>query len=153
MLPGFHTPAEHGLSDKEKNPGGLDVFLSTCGLMATGSRTILLSRWRTGGKTSVDLMRELAQELPQSGAAQAWQRSVLLCTEARLAPEQEPRVSLGPKAGMTSSSHPFFWAGYLLVDTGLRPASDPPKDAPAGDAAGAAPKPPAAGAAKPPAMP
>ena len=91
MLPGFHTPAEHALSDKEKHAGGMDVFLSTCGLMATGSRTILLSRWRTGGKTSFDLTREFAQELPQTSAAQAWQRSVLLCTETPLVPDQEPR--------------------------------------------------------------
>ncbi len=124
ILPGFHTAAEHGLSDKEKNPAGMDVFLSTCGLMAAGSRTVLLSRWRTGGKTSFDLVREFAQELPQTTAAHAWQRSVLLCKEAPLAPDQEPRVSLGTGAGAMNGSHPFFWSGYLLVDTGLAPPSD-----------------------------
>jgi CHAT domain-containing protein len=133
MLPGYHTPAEHGLSDKEKNPAGMDVFLSTCGMMATGSRTILLSRWRTGGKTSFDLVREFAQELPQTTAARAWQRAVLLCTEAPLAPDQEPRVSLGVGAAAAApmtGSHPFFWSGYLLVDTGVAPPGERSDPAP-----------------------
>src|SRR5262249_1612903 len=95
ILPGYHTPAEHGLSEKEKekHPGGMDVFLSTCGMMATGSRTILLSRWRTGGKTSFDLVREFAQELPRRSPAEAWQRSVLLGSEMPLVPDEEPRVA------------------------------------------------------------
>jgi tetratricopeptide (TPR) repeat protein len=130
ILPGFHTPAEHGLSDKEKNPAGMDVFLSTCGMMASGSRTILLSRWRTGGKTSFDLVREFAQELPQTTAAHAWQRSVLLCSEAPLVPDQEPRVSVSPGGGAISGSHPFFWSGYLLVDTGVRPPGEDTNPAP-----------------------
>jgi tetratricopeptide (TPR) repeat protein len=131
ILPGFHTPAEHGLSDREKNGSidGMDVFRSVCGLMAAGSRTILLSRWRTGGKTSFDLTREFAQELPQSSASQAWQRAVLLCTEAPLVPDQEPRVAWAAGAGAINASHPFFWSGYMLVDTGIQPpaaATDPP---------------------------
>ncbi len=130
ILPGFHTAAEHALSEKEKHPAGMDVFLSTCGLMAGGSRTILLSRWRTGGKTSFDLVREFAQELPQSSAAQAWQRSVLLCKEAPLAPDQEPRVALGEGGGAMNGSHPFFWSGYLLVDTGVTPTGEAPAAAP-----------------------
>jgi CHAT domain-containing protein len=131
MLPGFHTAAENGLSDKHS--AGADVFLSTLGMMATGSRTILLSRWRTGGKTSFDLVREFAQELPQTSAAAAWQRSVLLCTESPLVPDQEPRVATAAGAGAMNASHPFFWSGYMVVDTGIQPAapaSDPaPKPA------------------------
>ena len=42
---------------------GNEVFLSVCGLMANGARTMLLSRWRTGGQTSFDLVREFIQEL------------------------------------------------------------------------------------------
>ncbi len=118
MVPGFHTAAEHALSEKEKNPAGMDAFLSTCGLMASGSRTILLSRWRTGGKTSFDLVREFAQELPQSSASRAWQRSVHLCQATPLTPDEEPRVAAAG-GGALNGSHPFFWAGYLLVDTGV----------------------------------
>ena len=74
ILPGYHTAAETGLRKGQSN--GEEVFLSVCGLMATGARTVLLSRWRTAGQTSFDLVREFAQELPNVPAAEAWQRSV-----------------------------------------------------------------------------
>jgi CHAT domain-containing protein len=120
LLPGFHTPAESAL----KRPGsGSDLFLSVCGLMSTGARTVLISRWRPGGHSSYDLVREFAQELPHTTAADAWQRSVLLATETPLDPTQEPRLS---KVGITvppAAEHPFFWAGFLMADTGARPRS------------------------------
>ena len=57
--------------------------------------------------------------------------------------EKEPRVDKGIDR---KSDHPFFWAGYLLVDTGFSPTSGekpvenpkkgaPPKKAAAGGAA------------------
>ena len=50
ILPGFHTPAESGLKQLS-NSSGNDMFLSVCGLMSTGSRTLLMGRWkRTGGR-------------------------------------------------------------------------------------------------------
>jgi tetratricopeptide (TPR) repeat protein len=46
LLPGFHTAAEDGL---RKPDDGQAIFLASTALMATGAKTILLSRWRTGG--------------------------------------------------------------------------------------------------------
>src|SRR5262249_8116950 len=75
-LPGFHTPAENSL----KTSGGAasaatgnDLFQAVTGLMATGARTVLISRWRTGGQTTIDLVREFVQELPFTTADEAWQ--------------------------------------------------------------------------------
>ena len=131
MLPGYHTAAEHAMSVKEPNLGGADVFLSVCGMMATGTRTILLSRWRTGGRTSIDLVREFAQELPYTTASKAWQRSVFLCTETPLKPDLEPRLTATQRDNPGMADHPFFWSGYMLVDTGVLPpntaAKVPPK--------------------------
>lgn len=123
MLPGFHTMAEHSLNAKKKvklNPGE-DLFVPACGLMGTGARTILLSRWRTGGASSFNLVREFAQELPHVTASAAWQRSVQLAMAEPLDPALEPRVN--PKGGTLpeTTAHPFFWAGYLLIDTGVPP--------------------------------
>jgi len=61
VLPGFHTPAESAL---KRGGTGDEMFLAVCGFMSTGSRTILLSRWRDGGRTSYDLVREFVRELP-----------------------------------------------------------------------------------------
>ena len=121
VLPGFHTSAESAL---KRGGNGDEMFLAACGLMASGSRTILLSRWRTGGQSSYDLMREFVQELPYTAAANAWQRSVFLKRHDDLFIEREPRVKPSNLVVDVKSSHPFFWAGYILLDTGTSPRTD-----------------------------
>jgi hypothetical protein len=118
ILPGFHTVAEDSLKRMDKTMPGNDVFLAVCGLTATGARTALLSRWRTGGRTSYDLVQEFAQELPHASAADAWQRAVMVANDARLNLEAEPRVKRGATEDAPKAGHPFFWAGYMLVDCG-----------------------------------
>jgi hypothetical protein len=123
VFPGFHTPAEYGL---KKGGTGDEMFLTVCGLMASGSRTVLLSRWRVGGQSTVDLVREFVQELPHAPAAAAWRRSVQLGLDRPLDPAAEPRVKFAGAADGQKTDHPFFWAGYLLVDTGGVPPAEAP---------------------------
>ena len=142
ILPGFHTAAEYSL---KRGGTGDEIFFTVCGLMSTGARTILLSRWRVGGETSFDLTREFTQELPHTPAAQAWQRSVRLLRETMIDFDHEPRVRKSSKIDSLKAEHPFFWAGYLLVDVdpdvpvvetksdnkkGAKPPADPKKEAP-----------------------
>ncbi len=118
LLPGFHTAAENGL--RRGQPTGNEMFLSLCGLLSTGTRTVLISRWRTGGQTSLGLVREFAQELPHVSPAQAWQRSVQVAINTQLEPEREPRLKKAPPGTeFANADHPFFWAGYMLVDSGV----------------------------------
>ena len=136
VLPGYHTACE-GLLKKieaarrsgrgaiaENIAPGNEIFLSLCGMMATGTRTILLSRWRSGGQTSLDLVREFTQELPHTTPADSWQRAVQLVRNSTLNIEAEPRISKKTAAELADdgkelrAAHPFFWAGYLLVDSG-----------------------------------
>jgi hypothetical protein len=141
VLPGFHTPAEYAL---KRGGTGDEVFFTVCGLMASGSRTILLSRWRVGGQSTVDLVREFVQELPHEPASAAWRRSVQLFSGNVLDPAREGRLKASAAASGVSAEHPFFWSGYMLVDTGVQPPRDAPAvvDAPAAPAA--IPAPPAA---------
>jgi len=118
VMPGFHTAAEDAL---KRRTTGDEMFLAITGMMATGTRTILLSRWRTGGQTSYDLVREFTQELPYSVAADAWQRSVQLVRAGELDVAREPRVKAERLDRAPNADHPFFWSGYLLVDTGMDP--------------------------------
>ena len=127
LLPGFHTAAEDSLKRMSHVAPGNEVFLSVCGLMASGARTVLLSRWRSGGQTSYDLVREFAQELPHTTPADAWQRAVFVVADGRLNLDAEPRVKKAAVDEAPKANHPFFWAGYLLVDSGTQP--------PKGDAA------------------
>ena len=121
FCPASTPPPKTSLKRPRRGAPGNEVFLSVCGLMANGSRTLLLSRWRTGGQTSFDLVREFAQELPHTSPADAWQRAVLLAMDSRLNFESEPRVKHGPTDEAPKASHPFFWAGYMLVDSGTPP--------------------------------
>jgi tetratricopeptide (TPR) repeat protein len=137
VLPGFHTASEAPLKRGESihrtaraaandvlvgsNYAGNEMFLSLCGLMSTGTRTILISRWRTGGQTSLDLTREFTQELPHTSPPDAWQRAVQVVSEERVNFETEPRIKHNGSEEAPRASHPFFWAGYMLVDSGSPP--------------------------------
>jgi hypothetical protein len=123
VFPGFHTPAETAL---KKGGTGEELFLTTCGLMASGSRTILLSRWRVGGQSTVELMREFVQEMPHTSASAAWRRSVQLAAERPLDPSAEPRLKVKATDEAPKAGHPFFWSGYMLVDTGVAPPAEEP---------------------------
>ncbi len=96
--------------------------------MSTGTRTVLLSRWRSGGQSSLDLVREFTQELPHTTPADAWQRAVQVVSNSPLAVESEPRVKKLTDASADGpalrASHPFFWAGYMLVDGGSPAAKE-----------------------------
>jgi hypothetical protein len=116
LLPGFHSPAEFGL---KRGGTGDEMFLSICGLMACGCRTVMISRWRVGGQSTSDLMREFIQELPHRSAASAWRRSVQLASERWLDPSLEGRIRSTKPGENLKADHPFFWSGYLLVDRGV----------------------------------
>jgi hypothetical protein len=133
VITGLPTAAETALKVSRRGEGGSlpgnELFLSACALEASGARTVLLSRWRTGGQMNLQLVREFVAELQAdaAGAADvtpadvAWQRSVLIARETPLDPAQEPRLKkLAEGVELPGADHPFFWAGYLLVDTGTR---------------------------------
>ena len=132
VVTGLPTAAETGLKVSRRGEGagagagaapGSEIFDSVCALMASGARTVLVSRWRTGGQMNLQLVREFVQELEHSPADVAWQRSVLLAWETPLDAAQEPRLKrLEEGTEPPGADHPFFWAGYLLVDTGTRGA-------------------------------
>lgn len=123
VMPAARNLAERGGKiSKRKSAGappGTELFMASCGLMSTGAQTILLSSWRVGGDATFELTREFLQELPYTNAASAWQRSVQLAMELPLVPEQQPRVKVKKKDDVElTAAHPFFWGGYVLIDTG-----------------------------------
>lgn len=132
VLPGFHTAAEQGMKRLPAVPGN-DVFLSVCGLLASGSRTVLLSRWRTGGASSVAATAEFLKEMPTLGPAAAWHKSLASVRQATVDAEREPRLRRMPAGQSLKAEHPFFWGGFLLIDSGTvdpdaAPAADPGAD-------------------------
>jgi CHAT domain-containing protein len=117
ILPGVVTSAASGLKQAQDGP---ELATVTLGLMAAGTRSVLISRWPSGGQTSYDLVREYVREIDHGSSAKAWQRAVVLTRELEIDPSREPRVRTSPEdAEQIKAEHPFFWAGYMLVDTGF----------------------------------
>ena len=149
VLPGFQSAMAGGLSKLPARPGD-EVFLAVTDLLAAGGRTAVLSRWRMGGKTSVDLVEEFLldrmaaeAEADAPPAAESWLRAVEMATAEQPDIDREPRLKQSPHAVLPDARHPFLWAGYLLVDCGAGHYDDPPAAGP----------PPQAKPAQPPAAP
>ncbi len=122
VVPGMRTPAEEAL---RRGGTGQELFMIACALAGSGTRTALISRWRVGGKSTRQLIREFLQELPHRSASEAWQRSVQLWQPTQVELESEPRVDARSFSQPLDGSFPFFWAGYLLLDTGSEPPGMP----------------------------
>jgi hypothetical protein len=143
ILPGMHTLAERGGKTSRRRGAtaepGDELFFASCSLMASGAETMLLSRWRVGGQSTLDLVREFMQGAPNMPAAAAWQRSVQLAMEMPVDPVAELRVKAPKEGTELTAKHPFFWAGYMVVDSGWRPEAEAPAEPLDPAAAGAAP--------------
>ena len=73
-----------------------------------------------GGSRTVSM----STSLPFTPADEAWQRAVQLVRQAPLDPPREPRVKRNANATPMNADHPFFWSGYVLVDSGVVPHQD-----------------------------
>ncbi|MDR2346089.1 MAG: CHAT domain-containing protein [Planctomycetaceae bacterium] len=126
VLPAFHTPAEYALKPSSSSakpplvpPNGNDIFMTAMTLEACGAKTILLSRWRTGGRSAFDLVGEFMKAYPETSAATAWRQAVLNVSIKPIVPEQEPRIKINnQKDEIPLATHPFFWSSFILIDRG-----------------------------------
>ncbi len=112
VMPGFNSDGGSALRSQQK---GVDMFLTTCGLMAAGTRTILISRWSTGGANSLALTRNYAVRLPNQSGSQALRESVSAAREMELDYENEPRLRSNKSDPKLKAEHPMFWAGNMLL--------------------------------------
>lgn len=120
----LHTSAERLLksgrgSKKGTLRQGDELFYAACALLAPGTETVLLSRWTTNGARDRDLVAEFLIGLSSVTPSEAWRRSVRLAQPTPLTVDHEPRVEPPDNKGLASppdATHPFFWAGYLLLN-------------------------------------
>ena len=103
-LPGFHTGAEDSM---KRSVIGNEVFLSVLGMMSSGTRTVVLSRWHSGGESSMQVVKGIADKIHTEPASTAWKESVAALRErtldpGALAPGKWYKLPLNPR-GMTSS--------------------------------------------------
>jgi hypothetical protein len=126
VVPQFATDADSGLKSNRAN--GQELFQLTAEAIASGAQTILISRWNVGNSSSFQASTEFANAWSGNAAIDAWQATIAKIKTWPVDVGESSRIK-APKdgAGELKSDHPFFWAGYLLVDTGWRPpATEPP---------------------------
>ncbi|MBP3532125.1 MAG: hypothetical protein J6K25_13270 [Thermoguttaceae bacterium] len=122
VLPAFRSPAENAL----KNGGdGSELFLSILAAQSTGADAMLLSRWRTGGRSAFDLSTDFLKNYESEPVADAWKRAVLALMKRDVVLDEEPRLKTpGRSEAAPSYALPFWWAGYLLIDSGEALSAD-----------------------------
>ena len=135
VLPGFQSAMAGGLAKLPARPGE-DLFMAVTDLVAAGGRTVIVSRWRMGGKTSVDLVEEflLDRQIAETDgppAAESWQRAVEMASAEQPDVGREPRLKQSPQGILPDARHPLLWAGYLFVDCGGGLYEEPPPQGPA----------------------
>jgi hypothetical protein len=121
VLPTFVSGAAGGL---KSNSNGSELFLSACGLLASGVRSVFISRWRVGGENSLALSQQFLLDARKTSDVEGMQTSrsamqnsdLNLANEARIKPSKQNPDTF-------KAEHPFFWAGNMLIDLdGYRPA-------------------------------
>jgi tetratricopeptide (TPR) repeat protein len=117
VLPAFHTAAENSFRGNALHNGD-DLFMSAMLLEACGAKTVLVSRWRTGGRVSYDLVEHFLAQLAEKPAAQAWRQAIMEVGSNPINADEEPRVRKDPNVEMPIANHPFFWGAFMLIDRG-----------------------------------
>ena len=117
VLPAFHTAAESSLQGNGLKNGD-DLFMSAMLLEACGAKTILISRWRTGGRVSYDLVEQFLVQLAEKPAAAAWRQAIMEVGSNPINVDAEPRVRKDPNVEPPIANHPFFWGAFMLMDRG-----------------------------------
>ncbi|PHS12892.1 MAG: hypothetical protein COA78_07615 [Blastopirellula sp.] len=122
-LPGYHTGAEDSM---KRSVLGNEVFLTVLGMMSSGTRTVVLSRWHSGGESSMQVIKGIADKIHTEPASQAWKQAVAALRERTLDPNKEPRVKFANPKVPGIADQPFFWADMMLIDTGVVPVKAAP---------------------------
>lgn len=120
IVPQFSTAAGGGLKSNELN--GRELFLLSCQAMAGGAQSLLISRWNVGDASTFQASGEFAAAVRERPAIDAWLYTLEKIRALPIDVSETARVRAPSSgAGDRKSTHPFFWSGYMLVDSGWRP--------------------------------
>jgi tetratricopeptide (TPR) repeat protein len=127
LLPGFISDGGGG----KAKTGGNDMFLMTTGLLASGVRTIGISRWSTSGQSALDLSAEFIRQNKTEDATTAWSNAIKSALTLPVDLKNEPRFKPDKNAVGLTAEHPLFWSGMIIVDMAAERADqvDPDDDA------------------------
>lgn len=113
IMPALSSGSAAGVKNRSD---GHELFLTSCGLLASGVRSALISRWRTGGENSLELTREFVIRSQQMSTPQALYESAKFARDLELDFANEIRIKPDKETEPFKAEHPFFWSGNLLID-------------------------------------
>jgi hypothetical protein len=121
IVPQFSTSAGNGL--RSGNLNGNELFHLSCQAISGGAQTLLISRWNVGDRSPFQASAEFARAANDHSAIDAWQLTVEAIKQLPVDVSEASRIKApGGDPADRKCDHPFFWAGYLLIDTGWQPA-------------------------------
>jgi len=110
-----------------RKANGSEMFVMSVTLLASGSRTIMLPRWPTGGAISLGLSRLYAEHLSDNqNGARALRKAMIESRDLDFDIEKEPQIKKEKEPGDISASHPFFWSSFFVIDQPRLKAPDAP---------------------------
>lgn len=112
LMPGFQSDAGIGLKNQFE---GSDLFLTTCGLMASGANEILISRWNTGGVLNLKTGREYLKQRETLPGSQALVEAKRFAQQQNVTDESEPKLRLPRGTDEVLAKDPVFWSSMLVV--------------------------------------
>lgn len=111
FLAGLQTAAQ-----RAEMKGGDELFVPACTLMASGVRSLWLSRWKVGGRSSQLALSRVMDELAYESPSSAWQRTAIALWAEKLATADEPLLPGAKSLPATiDGSHPLLWSGYMMI--------------------------------------
>ncbi len=113
VLPFFESAGARGVPSKN---AGDDLFLTTMGMLAAGTKTIMISRWSTGGKSGLDFAKVYWEKSRTASAMEAIFAAEQAMLEMPVDFDRESKVKKAKDPAVTKSINPLFWAGYFVVD-------------------------------------
>jgi CHAT domain-containing protein len=101
---------------------GNELFQLSCHALAGGAQTLLISRWNVGDTSTFQASIEFSRATDELSAIDAWLETTDKIKQLPVDVSEASRIHApNEEGGDRKSDHPFFWSGYLLVDTGWRP--------------------------------
>ena len=94
---------------------GSDLFLTSTALMAAGSRSLLLSRWNTGGQLQMELAGRFANHSRSMPMTAALKQSIAEVKLLDVVADAEPRINFEKEAAELKGDQPFIWSSQILV--------------------------------------
>jgi tetratricopeptide (TPR) repeat protein len=114
VLPCFSGDGETGVKGRVD---GHEYFITACSLFASGTRTLLISRWNVGGDSTLEVSRKYLDNLAADmSPVSAWHSAAHALTQTKLDWSKETRLKPAKTPPEVTGAHPLFWSSYMLMD-------------------------------------